>query len=184
MKNKEIWKSISGYEGLYEVSNYGKIRSLNRVLNRKDGVKTSIKGKILTYNICRKGYYRSKLCKGDGGKYKTIHRLVAIEFIPNPKKLPQINHIDGDKSNNNVENLEWCTNKYNMEHAIENGLTRFNNTSKPVSQYTMEGVLIKTYPSGLQAERETGIYTSGISMCCRGYYTHSKGYIWRYADEK
>lgn len=111
----EEWRAIKGYEGLYEVSNFGNVRSLERkVYRRFSWVK--LKGKILKpANI--KGYCKVVLCKNGESKLLALHRLVAETFIPNPNQYPEVNHIDENKSNNNVNNLEWCTHSYNMNYG-------------------------------------------------------------------
>ena len=109
----EEWRPIEGYEGLYEVSNTGLIRSLDRFV----GNRNRIKGKILSINIKKGGYCSVVLSKYGKMKGYQVHRLVAQAFIPNPDNLPQVNHIDEDKSNNCVDNLEWCTAKYNINYG-------------------------------------------------------------------
>ena len=120
--NKEIWKPIEGYEGLYEVSNYGRIKSIIG-FNGHEYVK---RNKILknSRQNAKSSYYRSvvNLCKNKKAKTYKVHRLVARAFIPNPNNYPEVNHIDGNPLNNRVENLEWCTTKHNIHHAIDNGL--------------------------------------------------------------
>ena len=106
--NKELWLPIKGYEGLYEVSNTGYVRSIRR------------NNKLLKYNSTSYGYKRVGLYKDGKQKFHTIHRLVAEAFIPNDNLLPEINHIDGDKQNNHVDNLEYCTAKYNINHGTHN----------------------------------------------------------------
>lgn len=120
----EIWKPVIGYEGLYEVSNFGRVKSLDRVQVRSNGkviCEHHIKGQILkpamTGKLPRR-YPTVCIC----GKGHKVHRLVAEAFIPNPNNLPQVNHIDGNKENNRIDNLEWCDNRHNVLHAIETGL--------------------------------------------------------------
>ena len=104
----EVWKDVKNYEGLYQISNLGNVK---RISSGK---------RLKPYN--RKGYIRVALSKDDTTKHIDIHRLVAQAFIPNPENKPEVNHIDGDKSNNEVSNLEWCTRKENMNHAKNTGL--------------------------------------------------------------
>lgn len=156
----EIWKDIEGYEDLYEVSDEGRIRNKNT-------------GRILKPNKTHKGYLQVKLCK-DGGKVGySIHRLVAKAFIPNPDNYPQVNHIDEDKTNNNVNNLEWCTNQYNVVHSI-------HKLSKKVGQYFPNGKLFAIYNSSMEAERQTGISSGNICQCCLGNLKSAGGFIWKY----
>ena len=110
--NTEIWKDIEGYEGYYQVSNFGNVRSVDRVIEYSDGVKRLRKGRILKPYKNRDGYLTCDLRKNSKHKISKIHRLVSEAFIPNPSNLPEVNHKDEDKTNNCVDNLEWCTRSY------------------------------------------------------------------------
>lgn len=112
---KEIWKDIKGYEGLYQISNLGRVKSLARKYKSRVCKET-----IKKFSIDVKGYCKVNLCKNGKITYPRIHRLVAEHFILNPKKLPQVNHIDENKQNNRVDNLEWCDNKYNVNYGTHN----------------------------------------------------------------
>lgn len=118
---REIWKDIPDYEGLYQVSNLGRVKSLERYVKHLSGSMKLLKERILVI-IKNGGYYRVTLSKNNIKKAKTIHRLIGESFIPNPNNLPFINHIDGNKLNNSVENLEWCTSQENCIHAVYTGL--------------------------------------------------------------
>jgi hypothetical protein len=121
-KQTEIWNDVKDYEGLYEISSHGRLRSLDRVVLRCDGVLSPKKGKIKAFKIHRKGYLFCALSKNNKQKSMRIHRMVALAFIPNVFNKAQVNHIDGIKENNTVSNLEWCTNLENKIHAQRNHL--------------------------------------------------------------
>lgn len=172
---EEIWKDIEGYEGLYQVSNMGKVKSVRRNIILRQGITNGYKKAALYKN--KKGY-----------KHFLIHRLVAIAFIPNPDNLPQINHKDENKTNNCVNNLEWCTQEYNQNYGtinIRKSQKQLNhkNISKPVLQYTLEGIFIKEWKSIRDIERMTGYDSSHISRCCRGKHAYAYGYLWKYKKE-
>ena len=112
----EIWKSIPGYEGSYMVSNYGRVRSLDRLDSRGH----KVKGRILKQNSTKYGYKQVNLSKNGAKKMLSIHRLVATAFVPNPNEYLEVNHIDENKSNNKFENLEWCDRTYNMNYGTRN----------------------------------------------------------------
>lgn len=113
----EIWKSIEGYEGYYEVSNYGRVRSVDRTLTYSNGYLAKHKGRILKGETDKKGYKRVRLSKNDKTKKFQVHRLVAMAFIPNPENKKFVNHIDENSSNNRLDNLEWVTGSENMRHG-------------------------------------------------------------------
>ena len=119
----EIWKDIEGYEGLYEVSSYGRVRSLGQFVNHNFGGNAYRKGRLLKPGLGSRGYLSVTLCKNGIRKIYTVHRLVAQAFIPNINNLPIINHKDEDRTNNSVDNLEWCDYKYNVNYG--NRLNKF-----------------------------------------------------------
>lgn len=177
----EVWKPISGYEGLYEISNYGNVRSLERYKVYRNELRT-IHAKILKYNTITSGYKQVALYKSGKRKCLLIHRLVAEAFIDNPHNLPQVNHKDGNKTNNNVANLEWCTAKENMVHSVEHNI---RTDLKPVDMFSKAGEYIKTFNCIREAGRVLGIKHHNISMCCRGKYGYKTagGYIWKFHAE-
>lgn len=169
----EIWADISGYEGKYQVSNLGKVKSLNYSHTGKE--------KILKYKKNRYGYLTVNLCSNGKLKMFSIHRLVAQSFIPNTNNLPEVNHKDENKENNCVENLEWSTRKYNLCYG-----TRTERISKALSKKVgcyKDGKLIKIYNSMRDTEKD-GFNPSNVCQCCQGkrYKTHA-GYQWRYIDD-
>lgn len=138
---EEIWRSIDGYEGLYEVSNTGLIRSLDRFV----GNRNRIKGKILSIRIEKDGYCSVALSKDGKIKRYKIHRLVAQAFIPNPEGLPQVNHKDENKTNNNVDNLEWCTSKYNINYGSRLNKSLLTKSERGYIDFNMIGLDRKEY---------------------------------------
>ena len=120
----EVWKDIEEFKGLYQVSNLGQIRSIDRITEYKTGAKRLTKGVVLSIGKNKLGYSQVGLSKNDKCYSRRVHRLVAQAFIPNPNRYKEINHIDGNKQNNNVDNLEWCNRKQNIRHAINNGLRK------------------------------------------------------------
>lgn len=177
---KEIWKSIKGYEGLYEVSSYGRVRGLDRFVTRSDGRKYLCKGRILKPKKDRYGYIQLALYNSKRRASYSVHRIVAKAFIPNPDNLPQVNHKDENPSNNHAENLEWCTQVYN--NCYGTGIQRrMKKTSKSVLQIDKEtGQVIAEYPSAKEAERQKGFDDSNIGYCCKGIRMTAGGYKWRY----
>lgn len=165
---KEIWKDVKDYEGLYQVSNYGNVKRI------KDNY-------IFKQNKNSRGYRIITFTKNKKEKSVSVHRIVAETFISNPNNLSQINHIDGDKMNNKVDNLEWCTQSENMKHAYKTGLEI--KKGKKVKQYDLEGNYIKTWNKMNEAEKEMNITHGKISQVCRGKQKTAYGYIWRYCDE-
>lgn len=124
----EVWKAIKGFEGYYEVSNLGRVRSLDRYVNHNFGGKRFCKGQLLKPTPDKDGYHRVNLKIKQKGSISLVHRLVAYAFIPNPENKPQVNHINGIKHDNRIENLEWCTLSENRQHAydtnLQNGINR------------------------------------------------------------
>jgi len=164
----EEFRDIKNYEGLYEVSNLGRIR------NKKTG-------RILKPLKNTNGYLRLDLCKNGIRRAAKVHRLVAEAFIPNPQNLPCVNHKDENKINNCLDNLEWCTYEYNNNYGtIKERISK--KISKPVLQLDRDGNLIREWPSIIKVEEETGINRHNISSCCSGKLKSAGGYLWKYKN--
>ena len=185
-----MYKPVKDYED-YLIFDDGRVFSLksNRFL------------KLSPHKSANGTYLSVELFNSNGSKRLLVHRLVAMAFIPNPDNLPQVNHKDENKHNNHVNNLEWCTAKYNMnygeaaktrhlnidysksfykENAIKNGIA----SRKPVSQFSKDGSFIKNYDSAKQAHLETNVNHSHICECCSGKLKSAGGYVWKYRKEK
>ena len=175
--SSEIWKPIKDYEGLYVVSSLGRIKSMPKKFIR-NGAVTHFEEKILTPSDSH-GYRSVVLTKNGIHKTHSVHRLVALAFIQNPNSYTQINHKDENKSNNRVENLEWCTHSYNMNYGtLQERKGKANGV--PVYQYTKSGDFVKKYPSLKSAAVSNGFQSSPIQNCCCGRSKTSYGFIWKY----
>lgn len=176
----EIWKDIPGYEGYYQISNMGNVKSLDRAIE-KGGRLHYIKGHPLRQSKTCHGYYIIGFSKDDKRTYNSVHRLVAELFIPNPNGYPCVNHKDEDKTNNRVENLEWCTYLYNNTYSsrIERVMSK---RRKPVVQLSLDGRVVNRFPSAKQASIETGINYSVIAEVCKNKYGRKTagGFKWHY----
>ena len=173
----EMWLSINNYEGLYEVSNLGRVKSLQKL---------SIDGKRLpekilsTYNVGSEGYAGVKLYKDGKKKSFRVHRLVAEAFLDNKDNLPMVNHKDENKVNNNISNLEWCDNSYNCTYG-DNIHRRSSKLNKTVEQCDMYGNVLLTYKS-LKDCCKSGYSETSVSKCCNGKLDKYKGFTWRYTN--
>jgi len=191
----EVWKDIKGYEGLYQVSNFGRVKSVERIVtygDRHHTVKEKMKKPTLKKRRNKAGgkyvddgYLVVALYKNNKAKMEYVHRLVAEAFIPNPENKETVNHIDGNKQNNQVSNLEWSTYTENNYHAFETGLNDIDNALKAglekamtVQQFDENMNLIAEYPSMREAERKNNMANGSISKAIKkGWKSH--GYYWK-----
>ena len=179
---QEIWKDIVGYEGVYQISNFGNVRSLKYWSNIHKKYYDRIK--ILKKRNNNLGYEVINLSKFGIKKYYTIHRLVAKAFIPNPNNYKEINHIDGNKRNNYVDNLEWCTRSQNMLHAYNKGLKKgISKYNKKVLQI-LDGKIIKIWNNISEIKNTLHLDYSSIFQCCNKKRNKCGGYKWEYAKEE
>lgn len=185
---KEIWKSVKGYEGIYEISNYGRCRRIS--YNTSDHhAKVSQFGlpHYLKPNQSESGHLRYALCVDGKTKLVLAHRLVLIAFdVPNPLNKPHVSHFDNNPENNYIGNIEWCTHTENMQHMIKCGRKvthrgKDHVESKAVIQYDRQGNIICRYGSSGEASRKTGFLSGHIREACRGVIKSYKGYIWKHA---
>lgn len=191
----EVWADVLGYEGRYQISNSGKVKSMERFIPHfRKGLRV-IHEKIKKSPLDRDGYPVTKLSKEGVKKHFGVHRLVATAFVPNPLNLSEVNHLDGNKQNNNDWNLEWTTTSGNIIHAFRLKLRkpstyslngpmkgRFNerhNKSKPVAQFDLTGNLIKIWSCGAEAGRN-GFIGSNVSACCHGVSKTHGGFKWEF----
>ena len=177
----EKWKDIVGYEGLYQVSNLGRVKSLQRTILCNTGVYTTVNERILSAADKGLGYMVVGLNKNGIHKTARVHRLVAVAFIPNPNGFSLINHKDKNPKNNRIDNLEWCDYKYNNNYADHN-LLLSKSQSFPVLQYSIDGKFIARYYGATEASKKLGIDKVSIRACCRGKLQTSGGYIWKYEN--
>lgn len=182
MNKEEMWKDIEGYEGMYQVSSEGRIKSVERDIICKNGAKKHMKERILKGGLDRYGYPHVGLCDGNKRKIFLVHRLVAEAFITNPDNKPQVNHKDEVKTNNCVDNLEWMTNKENANYGTRTERSA-KTQSKSVAQYSKDGKLIKIWASIKEAGSQLGLSRGNISLAALGVYKTSGGFAWRFAKE-
>lgn len=172
----EIWKPVKGYEGLYEVSSFGRVKGYNN--------------KILKPFVDKDSYFKVALYKNKNNSKQYVHRLVAIAFIPNPSRLPEVNHKDENKQNNCVDNLEWVTHSQNLSYGTRverqvKTLIANERLLKPVCCFSKDGELLQIFKSVKEASEITGANKSSISQCCKGKpnYNTAGGYVWKYHEK-
>lgn len=184
MKSDEVWKDIKGYEGIYQISNYGRVKSLERIIEyigknqyTQFNMKLKVNEKLIKLSFDKDGYIQAGLATNGKVKTKRVHFLVAQAFIPNPNKYLCINHKNEDKSDNRVQNLEWCSVAYN---------NAYGSRSKAINQYDLEGKFIQQWKNAVEATKALGLKNSGnIASCCKGkkHCNTVGGYKWKYASD-
>ena len=182
----EQWRDIKNYEGLYQVSNYGNVRSVDRYVERGDS-RVFVKGVLMKPHEIKGGYIRAHLSKWNKTKFILVHRLVAEAFLPNVENFPQINHKDCNPKNNTVTNLEWCTAKYNVHYAgrvkkvakkLINGIR-----CKKVARCDLEGNVLEIFPSVAEAHRRNSSFLpSKIYMRLHGKSLTHRKFTWIYYE--
>jgi hypothetical protein len=173
---QEIWRDIKDYEGLYQISNLGRVKSVERIVKRGTNFKP-VRERVLKMGD-KDGYKYVILSKSGKTKTGWIHRLVAQAFIPNPDDLPCINHKDENPSNNHVNNLEWCTHSYNNSYN-DIRIKAARNKRKPIIQYSKDGTFIREWSHAREASEALGLSKRAIYECCVGRSKTSGGYIWK-----
>ena len=208
----ELWKWIPGWEGYYMVSTHGRIKSVDRYVNGKNGSKCLMKGKILKQGTDRDGYKKVVLYKNKKGKTYRVHRLVAMTFIPNSNNLSYVNHKDENPSNNTVWNLEWCTHKYNDNYGTRNeriskahkGKPKTEEAKKrqsesmkgkytgknhpyatPILMFTKNNVFVKRFDCIVDANEYLGNnrHSTNIIQCAKGINKTAYGFKWKYEKD-
>lgn len=171
----EFWKDIKGYEGKYQVSNKGNVKSLN--------YRNSGRSQNLVPKVNNSGRLWVELALNGETKPMLIHRLVAMAFIPNPNNYPQVNHKDEDVTNNSVDNLEWCTGEYNRKYFLERHEDRGRpiTLKTPILQIGKDGNIMKRWDDSISIKRTNGWSEWSIIQCCRGNRKTAYGFKWRYA---
>ena len=168
MTENEVWKDVLGYEGLYKVSDRGNVHSVVR----KDSIGRECGGRILKPNYDKDGYPNVNLCNNGKVKTKKIHRLVAEAFLPNPNNYPEVNHRDEVKDNNNVENLEWCDTRYNLNYGTARKRAA-KKTSKKVRAVNVKTGEVLSFNSTMEAGRK-GYDQGGVAKACMGVYKDNR----------
>ena len=186
----EEWKVIPGYEGLYEVSNCGRVRSLPRIVKARGTSQRRAFSRILKPYNNKLNYQYVALSKDGKPKTYSVHRLVATQFVPNPNNLPIINHKDENPRNNRADNLEWCTQMYNVHYGtgMERGNAKYNHGRIAVDKLDLDGNYICSYQSATDAAEAVGVRKQTILACLKGKNSNGRkcltagGYKWRYKE--
>ena len=179
---EEVWKDIKNWEGSYQVSNFGRVRSLERIITFSDGRIRKFQGReIKPIKSSTSDYLMVRLWENHKEYAYLIHRLVAQAFIPNPDNLPEVSHIDENIFNNSYDNLEWCNRDYNHNYSKAKRINAARAvTGKCVLQYDLSGKLLHVWETGLDAAKSLNIPQGNISSCCLGKLKTAGGFKWQY----
>lgn len=183
MYRVEEWKPIEWLQNIYEVSNEGRVRSIDRIEKMKNGVMRPRKGRVLCQKTALSGYKSVHISINGKAKDYLTHRLVALAFIPNPDSLPCINHKDNNKANNRVENLEWCTHQYNISYKGNRDRAVATRGCRKVKKFSKDGVFIEEYRSCCAASRANGLSNGNLHETLHNKQKTCGGFIWKYSDE-
>ena len=178
MKNEE-WRDVVGYEGRYQVSSMGRVKSLERA----DSWGRTVKERILKPSTDHYGYLMVNLCAGGKRKMFFVHRLVCQVFHDNPDNKSDVNHINENKTDNRACNLEWSTRKENCNHGTRNVRMAIAK-SRPIAQYTLNGKLLKVWPSATEAQRQAGFGQGNVSEVANGNRKTAYGFTWEYVERE
>lgn len=190
---EEIWRDISGYEGLYQVSNLGRIKRLPRVVIRSDGRRRTFCESISKGHLHNTGYYVINLTKNVISKRKLVHRLVAEAFLPNPNHYPVIHHIDANKTNERADNLMWCSYSFNIKHSYEfeghrpsmkGVFGKDNPHSVPIVQISLQGEVLAHFVNIMEAARKLNVNHTNITACIKKRKKTAYGYLWSVDEPK
>lgn len=183
MQELEIWRPIERLQNIYEVSNQGRIRSVNRTEEMRNGIRRLREGRTLSQKTARNGYKSVHISINGKSKDYLTHRLVALAFVPNPSNLPCINHKDNNRANNHADNLEWCTYLHNNTYQGCRDRAVLSRGCRKVKKFSLNGVFIDEYRSCHAASKANGLSNGNLYATLHNKQKTCGGFIWKYSDE-